>query len=476
MRTVHEIKEVPRAPAGGVGRRSARCVERGEAFDVRVLSVESRRGGLVTLARLEAVEMEVEAMSATTPHMHVVHCHSIVVENIGHAHTKVLLSDPTTEDLALRLLKGPPVEIDEVMEIGQQLAFGLGHLHLAKVLYGSDSPAGILKGLDGFWKLGDFSRVARVGGSSSDWREQHRAAQVAPGEGGGSGEDRVLDGAPPEAAAEGWLSPAFDIWLLGRLLARLLLALLLGGVRGERRGAAAAVGIGNAAAEVVHRPPPDLLLEPRRARLWLLLRWLMAAQPESRPDAKSVASLVCALGHTSPEELLEELPPLERVPCLQAVEAAARHLAAARLAAEELGDHAARVVATDEAARARIAGSGPLLGLRALLRDVGEVDDLCRNCGIDPEAAFAPQCVEAKLPSPMPQELDSGSEDGSTTSSSGHGRLGGAGGSGAGSSSSGRSSPTSVCHGGGVDSVLSGRDVLLREKLEGFLSEGQRVL
>lgn len=466
LRTVHEIQDVPCiSTPRALSRRAARCEERNEDFDVRLLRVASEGGGLVTLARLEALEMEVEAMTAVTPHVHVVHCHSVVIENVGHAHLKVLLCDPTIKDLALHLRRGggSALQVGEAAEIGQQVAFGMGHLHMANLLYGSSAPEGILRGRDGFWKLGDFSRAARLGTPSSEWRERCQSSACgAPSTAEGSGVQ--IEEVPPEASkGEAPLSPFSDVYLLGRLLALLALASFCAS---------------SALREVMQRPLPDLLLEPERARLWLLLRWLLAAEPHARPEAKSVASLLGALPQTLPVELLEELPPAERVSTLRAVEAAARRVAAARVAVEELGDsRAGRAAAMDEAACAQLARSAPLVELRGMLRDTGEVDQLCRNCGIDPEVAFAPpqRREAAKLLPKLPSEdPDSGSEDGSTTSSSGGGRPLSTDDSAncAGSQSSGRSSPSSWRASGNPAFAGSGEG-LLRARLECLAGQAQ---
>ena len=61
----------------------------------------------------------------------------------------------------LQALGGGTLPVDEVVDLGQQLAFGLGHLHSVQILCGSVSPTGVFRGYDGLFKLGSqgFTRV-----------------------------------------------------------------------------------------------------------------------------------------------------------------------------------------------------------------------------------------------------------------------------------------------------------------------------
>mmetsp|Transcript_17898 Transcript_17898/g.56397 ORF Transcript_17898/g.56397 Transcript_17898/m.56397 type:complete len:392 (-) Transcript_17898:147-1322(-) len=341
-------------PVGHLGVTSrARCTTSGREYELRRLRAGAKTGGLVTLGALEALEREATLAMKAGRHSHTLRCYATLIENIGGMHCRLLLCNPCSTDLDAHLRANDAgLQPCEVAEIGQQLAFGLGHLHSLGVLFGSMSPAGIVRGHDGLWKLGGFQRSAELPITSLEWRNQCRGAGVPV--------DDALDEAPPEARGSGdkeiW--PEADVWLLGHILAVLLLK------------EAGAVAPGPEKGSAVLRAPTAALQEPLAAHLWLLLHWLLATEPSDRPNANESAALISTVGQSHPEEMLEEMPLYARQHCTSIAMAAARQLAMDE--ADTAGHD--RIVC-------RLAGLS-LRELRKELPDASRVDLLCGNCGV----------------------------------------------------------------------------------------------
>ncbi|CAE8647546.1 unnamed protein product [Polarella glacialis] len=347
---------------GSVSR--ARCTTSGIEFDLRRLRVGAEEGGLVTLEAFEAVDREADLVVRAGSHSNVVRCHGVLVQNVGGTHSRLLLCDACSEDLAAHLANRPGGELSagEVADLGQQLAFGLAHLHSLGILCGSLAPAGVLRGTrDGLWKLADLRRAAVLPVAASEWRERCMAKPQARGRG------RSDDALKPEA----------DVWLLGSTLS----AVLFGGGSSSSSGTGSS---GSSAIDGVPAVPPHRLTDPGSARLWLLLHWLLAEDPESRPCAGESAALLGAVVHTPPQELLEEMPRRQRQRCRNAAMAAARQLAV------DLAVSAPAVPGSPtgrrHSSRAWQLAELPLKSLREELDDPSLVDLLCANCGLDPEA------------------------------------------------------------------------------------------
>ncbi|CAJ1427231.1 unnamed protein product [Effrenium voratum] len=243
-------------------------------------------------------------------------------------HSQLLLCEPCVTDLAAHIAGG--LAVREASDVGQQLAFGLGHLHSHGILYGGFDAAGVLRGGDGLWKLGSFGRCALLPVAASEWLERREGEMSTPPEARSSTDDA--------------LKPEADVWLLGAFLGFLLSA--------RPSGDALAL-------------PPQRLADAQVARLWLLLHWLLAEAPEARPCAGEAAALLGALQLTPPQELLAEMP----APAAQ--RAGRMAIAAARQAAAERAKDAEAVA---ELAPERLRGLSP------------EIDRILENCGLD--AAF----------------------------------------------------------------------------------------
>uniref|UniRef100_A0A7S4QGR4 Protein kinase domain-containing protein n=1 Tax=Alexandrium monilatum TaxID=311494 RepID=A0A7S4QGR4_9DINO len=351
-------------PAGRSGSSTrARCTTSGKEYDLRRLRAGADAGGLVTLEALEALEREAKLARKAGVHPHALRCHSALIENVGGSHCRLLLCDPCSTDLGAHLkAHDDKLRPSEIVQVGQHLAFGLGHLHSLSILFGSMMPAGIVRGHDGLWKLGGFHRSAELPLTALEWRNQCVGAECAFGS---------LDEVPPEARvfsdADMW--PEADVWLLGHLLAVMLL-----------KEAGGAVTHGAEKGSTVLSAPTTALEEPLVARMWVLLHWLLASEPSDRPNANESAALVSTVGEARPEEILEEMPPYARRHCTSVAVAAARQLAV---------DEAVRAAAdTDEHDRlVRCLAGLPLSKLRKEIPDTSRVDRLCDNCGVQSEEA-----------------------------------------------------------------------------------------
>lgn len=351
------------------GTARACCVSTGEEFDLRRLRVGAEAGGHVTLAALEAVGREVDLMTeiALVPHLHVVGCHASLIENTGGTHARLLLCDPCIGDLASHVLSSASddgvarLQTEEATEIGQQVAFGIAHLHSHGILCGSGlNSRGVLKGRDGCWKIADFSCCQRLPAWLSDWTS-------SPGQ-----------ASPPEvsssSSADVELSTAADIWMLGRLLAEVA-------IEGCSSSSSSDNSLHGDEAPLV---PPQELLQPLVARVWLLLHWLLIADPSKRPDAGVVAALLGkTLCYMTPTELLDDMPVAASERVLATAVAAARQLALEAVASRTISG-VARGALID-----KLAGA-PLPEIREALANTPAADELqrlCTNCGIEGERA-----------------------------------------------------------------------------------------
>lgn len=331
-------------------------VSTGEEFDLRRLRAAAEAGGMVSLGLLEAMELEVEIMGSIGPHVHVTRCHGSLTENVGFSHSRLLLCDPCVGDLAAHLAagEGKPLPITETTDLGQQLAFGLSHLHNMGILCGSGLVAtGVLRGKDGFWKLGDFSGSGRLPMYASVWIfKENRPA-------------------PPEArkSDDSELTAAADVWMVGHLLAQMAL-----------RGSAATSA--EDGGDDVPMLAPSALLEPLVARLWVLLHWLLSGVAKQRPGAGDFAALLGALQYMEAHEILQDMPKAVRERVFATGTAAARNLALeAAIANTPKNSSTSRDMLIDRLASASLAEVREALA-DAALADADEIEQLCRNCGI----------------------------------------------------------------------------------------------
>ncbi|CAE7748421.1 rskn-2 [Symbiodinium pilosum] len=197
-----------REESGGPRGSRARCVVSGAQYDLRRLIAQpTASSGHVALEALESVQQEAELSERAGKHPNIVRCHGILVQNVGPSHCQLLLCEPCGIDLLQHVAaKGGDMAAGELADLGQQLAMGLAHLHGLILLYGSLAATGVLRGsLDGLWKLGDFSRAAALPVAASEWRGRSGAKPCE---------------VPPEARGrtDDALKPEADVWLLASLL------------------------------------------------------------------------------------------------------------------------------------------------------------------------------------------------------------------------------------------------------------------
>jgi len=385
------VREEPRqskAQLGGVTSH-ARCATSGRDFDLRRLSIGAAGGGFVTLRALQVLERTVELQQAVGSHSHVQRCYAQVLENTGKEHQRLLLCEACNNDLAAFLAaQSGRLGAKEAAGLGQQLAFGLDHIHGRGILLGGLEAEGVFLGNDGLWKLADFSRSARLPISAAEWLEQCGVPQHD--EAAGSSRSRPLEHFPPEVAAAGndTLRPEMDVWLLGQFLAGMLL-------EGGGAGCSPATALGAVSG--------GALLCPVFARLWLLLHWLLSDEPQERPQANEVAALTGALAELLPSELLEEMPCSGRLRINGVVRAAARQLAMDEAVASAPSPSAR------SAAIHRVA-SLPLAAVHGELVDATRLDTLCRNCGFD-------LAIDSGIEAPKHCLRDASTDAGSASSS-----------------------------------------------------------
>jgi len=151
--------------------------------------------------------------------------------------------------------------------------------------------------------LGDLGVSTDVPVTAEEWREAHRTTALNKDE-------------PPEVqvAAEDKsqkVTTTADVWMLGVMLATTALGAhpfsspwhpplcFSDDVRIKDKK--------------LFRPPANLLLDPLRARLCLLLQWMLAYKPEDRLEIGETAALMGALPFTSAEELLTDMPEQVRI-------------------------------------------------------------------------------------------------------------------------------------------------------------------
>lgn len=346
----------------------ARCRDNtATEFDLRRLQACPQSGtsgsrSFVPFAKVQAVEREVELMTAVGEHPHIVSCYASLVDNVGPSHTRLLLCDPCMDSLSGHLnthSKASPVVATETIGICDHIIHGLEHLHRHHILCGRIAPAGVLLGCDGLWKLGDFRHAARLPLTTAQWREQC----VARPEDDTKGQPCI----PPEARScvDGALSLIADVWLLGYMLAGLLIWCRPGAAILQQRGA-----IG----DTLIVATLETLLDPLEARLWLLFHGMLASEPTQRPSVQELCALVGSLEDVAAEDLLKMLPASGRFHCNSSVLGAVRRVAVNQVMAESQNPaHRSSQLMT----------GATLRDLRERLLDPADIDSMCANCGVN---------------------------------------------------------------------------------------------
>lgn len=339
----------------------ARCSKTGVEFDLRRLRIGAEAGGLITLAMLEALERESQLAMHAGSHPHIVRCHASIFDNLGTEHCRLLLCDASCSSLSAHVdAHGGALPMESVLEIGQQLALGLRHLHSLDILCGDVTSQSVLLGCDGKWKLlGELGSAAELPCSMEEWHDRRTASS--------SSDAHLL--LPPEARAvigsSGHHSPheeasataALDIWMLGALLARVVAGIDDRGIGSARAGHA------------VLAATEEVLLCPVAARFWMLLHWLLATEPLQRPWSRRLVAVIHSLAEWCPQDLLIEMPEYARFHCQGMASAAARRLAFAGIGG--MGG------------KRSCAAGLPLEVLRQSMADPSDVDELCVNCGLE---------------------------------------------------------------------------------------------
>jgi hypothetical protein len=309
---------------------------------------------------LEALERECNVAIQAGSHPHIVRCHASLVDNLAKEHCRVLLCDPCCGDLAAHLkAHGGTLPVEEVVEIGQELALGLRHLHSLDILCGNVTQYGVLQGCDGKWKLlGDLSAAVELPCSVETWCQLHLSSSASNSPLLLAPEARAM----PTAGDQQWpskaqVTPALDVWMLGALLSGMVDGIDARSIAGARAG------------NTVLPATEDVLLCPVAARLWMLLHWILATEVVQRPWSRRLVEVIHSLCELWPQDLLIEMPEYARFHCQGMATAGARRLAVAG-------------VGGTSANRSCTAGL-PLEVLRQSMADPSDVDQLCENCGLE---------------------------------------------------------------------------------------------
>jgi len=165
---------------------------RGHDDPVFVRFLRERPGDEQLLARC----MEASYLS----HPNIVRCFGAGVYENGSSHYVYVITEGAEAILA-QILQDHALTLDEVRDLGRQLAAGLSYLHERNLVCCSLNTSTVAKSA-GLWKIADYSQL-RVAGDTY-----------------AAGTRRLLASSPsvPPEAYEGVVSPAWDVWSLATVL------------------------------------------------------------------------------------------------------------------------------------------------------------------------------------------------------------------------------------------------------------------
>jgi len=359
--SIVEVKETQRlSHSAGVASRVL-CTSTGSEYDLRQQSSASAERSV------EDMRCEVECLRAAGKHPNIATLHA---ERFSHEarglHCRLLLCDACSGDLATQLARRrqDALEVTAVAELACQLSIGLAHLHANGILCGRHglTPEGVLLGLDGYWKIGNFSdalQLSHVVTMREDaWRLHWRGFHI--------------EEVPPECRKQSQPTSGLDLWLLGRLLAISWL--------GRIKAKTSLIQQRDSCGGTLVHVEPGLLLDSTAAHLWMLLHTLLAAEPSHRLSASEVARLCGNLSEVTADELLVQMPVGSRFHCSGFAATCARSVALKAVTALLVDD------ADRKTALSTLLGLS-LPRLREKLPEFGvaaeDLERICDNCGID---------------------------------------------------------------------------------------------
>lgn len=294
------VKDVGILQKTGTGSISiSRCVETKDVYALK-RTVCGGKDGHVTYEELQDAESEQQLLDQLPPHPNIIRCYGISTENVKDGHVKLMLLEFCDGGTLADYLdnKSPgDVPDDECVEVVLHMSRALHHLHNLKMPteHLGITPDHILwNGTDGQWKLCDFgSCVIKVVQEEDDVPDDEIREVISK---------CITDAAdrPPEASLESG-SPLFplaiDIWMLGiTLFESMFIRKPFKKIEGENF---------NQHLEV----PGWAAMTPRGGKLCILLHWMLAPHPRSRPNAAQLSEVLDKWRRIKPLNLVSVCPP-----------------------------------------------------------------------------------------------------------------------------------------------------------------------
>lgn len=260
----------------------SRCVKTKEVYALK-RTICGGKEGHVTYEQLQDAESEQQLLDQLPPHPNIVRCYGTSIENVRDGHIKLLLLEFCDGGTLAEFLsnKAPgDVPDDECVEVVLHMSRALDHLHNLKMPteHLGITPDHILwSGTSGQWKLCDFgSCVIKVVQEEEEAPDEEIREIISK---------CILEPAdrPPEYSADGKvpLFPlAIDIWMLGITLFQTMFV---------RKPFKKLDG------ETLRYPlevPGWAAMTPRGGKLCILLHWMLAQQPRSRPTAGQLSEVL----------------------------------------------------------------------------------------------------------------------------------------------------------------------------------------
>jgi serine/threonine protein kinase len=302
MHEVADIGVIHETKTGSIS--VARCVESKEIFALK-RHICGGKNGFVTLQELEDADAEARLIMQLPPHPNIIQCFGTSLENNINGHVKLMLFEycdgGTLADYLSDKAAGDVAD-HECVEVMLHMSRALHHLHSQELPteHLAVTPEHIAwSNVQNQWKLLDFGScvIKRVANDNMDEeavespddeiREVLR--QAVP-----SIADR-----PPEAqdGSELPLSPlAVDVWMLGLVLYQCMF--VKKPFRCDKE---------DACKQIVD-VPGWAAMTPAGGKLCILLHWLLASNPRSRPEARKLSSMLDKWDQLKPLSVVGQAP------------------------------------------------------------------------------------------------------------------------------------------------------------------------
>ena len=227
------------------------------------------------------------------------HPNIVTIHDVGETPTgDHFIVQELIDGRTLRSLLDQSLPLEQIVDIGQQVARALSAAHAAGIVHRDVKPENVMVRTDGYVKVVDFG-LARVEDPTASAQSTHSNQDTAP---------TTLLGTTaymsPEAASSATAGPPADIFALGVVLYEMAAG---------RRPFVAATSVGVLAAIVAEQPVPLARLKPSIPYVFDdLVQRMLAKEPERRPAASETVEVLTELRGRGVATSVSEAPTTTR--------------------------------------------------------------------------------------------------------------------------------------------------------------------